>query len=192
MKLIVGLGNPEIKYDGTRHNFGFRAVDYSVEALGGGNWVKAAKFNALTARLDVADQAVIFLKPLTFYNLVGQSVRSIVDFYRLDLSDVLVIHDDMALPLGMIRARLSGSDAGNNGIKNIISHLGKDFARIRIGSGKIPDSNGNAQPNSGRKDYVLAKITKKEQATFNEVLPKVLGLEKDFISGNFTSTSINI
>ena len=120
MKLIVGLGNPGVEYSQTRHNFGFMAVDNYIRRSGG-VWHFQARFNAQIAELSLDTEKVLFVKPQTFYNLVGESVQRIRSFYKIDLDDVLVIHDEMALPLGAIRTRRGGSDAGNNGIKNIIN-----------------------------------------------------------------------
>src|SRR5438445_447838 len=133
MKLIFAQGNPGSQYATTRHNVGFLILD-QLAAKAGKEFIKKPKFHADVAELTIAGEKVLLVKPTTFYNETGQSARSLVDFYKLDtMSDVLVVHDDLALPLGTIRTREKGSDAGNNGIKSLNAHLGHDYHRIRIG-----------------------------------------------------------
>lgn len=134
MYLIVGLGNPGREYDGTRHNVGFEAIEYLGEKyqfeLG------KIKFKGRMCEKNIAGEKVIFLKPSTFMNLSGESVKEAVSFYKIPLDHVIVIYDDVALPAGKIRIREKGSAGGHNGMKNIISHFGSDeFPRIRIGVG---------------------------------------------------------
>jgi PTH1 family peptidyl-tRNA hydrolase len=132
VKLIVGLGNPGTKYAGTRHNVGFRVIDElarrcQVE-------LSQEKFHAWFARASVAEQEVILLKPTTFVNGSGRAVLAAGRFYRVDLSDLLVISDDLALPLGKLRLRGQGGAGGHNGLQDIIDRLGNEaFARLRIG-----------------------------------------------------------
>ena len=188
MKLIVGLGNPGEEYSRTRHNFGFMAVD-SFVADHGGSWQNKAKFSAAIAELMVDGEKVILAKPTTFYNLVGEAVCKIASFYKIDLADVLVIHDEMALPLGTIRTRRGGSDAGNNGIKNIINVCGASFARVRIGSGLTPTHDGDAQPTHGRRDYVLGRLNATEAKTFAADLDTVRQIITEFVHGEFIQTT---
>jgi len=137
---------------------------------------------------DVTEK-VIFAKPQTFYNLSGQAVRAIKDFYHIDNNDILVVHDEMALPVGTLRTRLGGSDAGNNGVKNIIEHLGKDFARIRIGSGCAPTHDGAAKPNANYCDHVLSRPTKVELKKLKQLEPEIQNLIDQFIKENFATTT---
>ena len=188
MKLIVGLGNPGVEYSQTRHNFGFMAVDNYIRRSGR-VWHFQARFNAQIAELSLDAEKVLFVKPQTFYNLVGESVQRIRSFYKIDLNDVLVIHDEMALPLGAIRTRRGGSDAGNNGIKNIINTNGAEFARVRIGSGVQPNASGDAQPSSGRRDYVLGRLSSEDEATLKNELSVVDQIITEFITGKFTETT---
>lgn len=137
MKLLVGLGNPEPRYDGTRHNIGFAIVDALARALG--TSFQAGKGDYLLAKARYAETDVLLQKPTTYMNLSGRAVRHAVHFYKLSLSDVLVICDDLNLPLGAIRLRPKGSDGGQNGLKDIIRELGRDdFARLRFGIGSPP------------------------------------------------------
>lgn len=191
MKLIVGLGNPGVEYERTRHNFGFRAVDSFVNDKRM-DWSNKAKFSALVAELTVGSDKVMLVKPQTFYNLVGQSIQRLRSFYKTDQADILVIHDEMALPLGVIRTRCGGSDAGNNGIKNIINTVGADFARMRIGSGLPPTANGDTQPAHDRRAYVLGRLNANDDQLFNRELATIKQIIMEFIAGNFVETTYRI
>ncbi|MDJ0593001.1 MAG: aminoacyl-tRNA hydrolase [Pleurocapsa sp. MO_226.B13] len=162
-KLIVGLGNPEPKYDRTRHNIGFSAVDELAKI-----WQLELKENkryqGSFAEGVVRGKKIRLLKPLTYMNRSGQSVRAVTDWYKIDPQSVLVIYDDMDLPVGRLRMRLTGSAGGHNGMKSIIAHLGiKEFPRLRIGIGK---SDGKKQTVS----HVLGKFSPPEAKTIEEVL----------------------
>lgn len=139
MYMIAGLGNPEPKYDGTRHNVGFETIDHMADRLG--IRMTDHKFRALMGSGRVGEEKVLLVKPLTYMNLSGESLQEIVNFYKLeDLSHVIVISDDVDLEVGKMRIRRSGSAGGHNGLKNIILHLGSmDFPRIRIGVGHKPE-----------------------------------------------------
>lgn len=180
MKLIVGLGNPEKKFDGTRHNTGFFVLDQFAEATGL-TWQHRDKFKAFVAELP--DKSALLVKPTTYYNLVGESVRSLADFYKIPPEDILIIHDELALPFGTIRTREQGSDAGNNGIKSINAHLGPNTCRIRIGTGtelrdKISDT-----------DYVLGKFSATERKELPKLQSKIAEIIDDFIEGKFFITT---
>ncbi len=135
MKLIVGLGNPGARYDGTRHNVGFATVDELAR-----RWsldLCKEKFHAWFGDGLICDQRVVLLKPTTFMNRSGDAVLAAGRFYRLELSDLLVILDDFALPLGQLRVRMKGSGGGQNGLQNVIDRVGStDFARLRLGIGE--------------------------------------------------------
>lgn len=134
-RLIAGLGNPGKRYEATKHNVGFMVVDLLAESLG---CVWKSKGKGLLAESSGAGK-VVLLKPQTFMNLSGESVREICDFYKIAAEDVLVIYDDLDLPPGSMKARKGGSDGGHNGIKSIIQRLGcQDFPRLKIGIGKAP------------------------------------------------------
>lgn len=165
-QLIVGLGNPEPKYDHTRHNIGFDAVDALARS-----WQISCsenrKFQGLfgEGRGPQGDK-VRLLKPLTYMNLSGQAIRAVTDWFKLPPESVLVIYDDMDLPLGRIRLRLSGSAGGHNGMKSAIAHLGtQNFPRLRIGIGK---TNNNQDAVS----HVLGKFSSAE----TQLMPDVLQL----------------
>lgn len=191
MKLIIGLGNPGAEYAGTRHNFGFMAIDNYASAPGA-RFQNKSRFNALVAETDINNEKVLLVKPLTFYNLVGESAQKISAFYKIPLEDILAIHDEMALPLGSIRTRIGGSDAGNNGIKNMINNLGSNFARIRIGSGMPPSHDGDAQPTHDRRDYVLNRLNQYDQIRFQTELGEVNKFINDFIAGKFQQTTFKL
>jgi PTH1 family peptidyl-tRNA hydrolase len=138
MKLIVGLGNPGSQYDETRHNIGFMVVDKLARELTmtAVEWQKDAKNKALTAKAG----DILLVKPLTFMNASGEAVKSLLSYYKLDVSDVWVIHDDIDLPLGKIRIREKGASGGHNGVDSIIKSLGSDaFIRFRLGIGRGKD-----------------------------------------------------
>lgn len=184
MKLILAQGNPESKYDNTRHNVGFAVIDAFAESLQL-RWTDKSKFNAMIAETTIDDEKIILAKPTTYYNETGQSARKIIDFYSiLPEHDVLVVHDDLALPFGTLRTRTQGSDAGNNGIKSLNSHIGLDYHRIRIGIAndlreKITDA-----------DFVLSRFTKDESDTFRaSIIPKAIECIDAFVAHSLDSTS---
>src|SRR5206468_6420459 len=134
MKLVVGLGNPGPKYAGTRHNIGYAVVDYLSAAPGVGRWRR--RFESQVAEAVEAAEQVLLMKPETFMNLSGRAVRAAADFYKLTPADLLVVCDDIALPLGKLRARARGSDGGQKGLRSIQEHLGTpEYPRMRIGVG---------------------------------------------------------
>lgn len=137
MKLIVGLGNPGKEYEQTRHNAGFRVLDAIAEELH--VEINQKKFKALIATLRVGGEQVMLMKPQTYMNNSGEAIIEAMKFYHIDTSDILVIYDDLDLPVGKIRLREKGSAGGQNGMKNIIAHVHtQDFYRIRVGIGKDP------------------------------------------------------
>ena len=160
-KLVVGLGNPGSKYEATRHNIGFEAVDRL--ARGGAGAPFSRKFEGLLAEVEIDFRRALLLKPETFMNLSGRSVRQAMQFYKLDPADLLVICDDLALPLGKLRLRGGGSDGGQKGLRDIAAHLGTtDFARLRIGI-------GDRGPIDAA-DYVLSRFRPAERATIDDAL----------------------
>jgi PTH1 family peptidyl-tRNA hydrolase len=138
MKVIVGLGNPGKQYAGTRHNVGFAVVDALAAGPGGGAF--RGRFQAQVAELADAGGALLLVKPETFMNLSGQAVRQVVDFYKVPATDLLVVCDDFALPLGKLRVRAKGTHGGHNGLRSIQEHLGStEYARLRVGVGGPKD-----------------------------------------------------
>ena len=188
MKLILAQGNPGSKYTATRHNTGFLIIDQLADQLGT-KFVERSKFSGLIAETSIAGQKVLLVKPTTFYNETGQTARQLVDFYKLDAKeDVLVIHDDIALPFGSVRVRLKGSSAGNNGIKSLNAHLGEDYSRIRIGI-----SNDLKMRTQDNVSFVLAPFTKSEIiALTDSVAPCVKQLVTDFCEGALDSVSYSL
>jgi PTH1 family peptidyl-tRNA hydrolase len=163
MKLIVGLGNPGPKYAGTRHNVGYDVIDYLAAAPGTSSFRE--KFEALVAERQEGGEAVLLVKPLTFMNLSGRSVRAALDFYKLTVDQLLVVCDDFNLPLGKLRVRAKGSHGGQNGLRNIQDQLGTDaYARLRIGVG---------QPAEGEAvDFVLSRFKPGERAAAADAVAK--------------------
>ena len=164
MHLIVGLGNPGKEYENTRHNIGFNAIDviskkYKIE-------LNRIKFKGVYGETFIKGEKVILLKPSTFMNLSGESIRAVMDFYKINKEDVLVIYDDISLEVGRLRIRDKGSAGGHNGIKSIISHMGtEEFGRIKIGVG---------QPKGDLVNYVLGNFAKEEKQILDEVLETVV------------------
>ena len=166
MYLIAGLGNPTREYEKTRHNVGFEAIDILADKAG--TTVTEKKHKALYGKGYIGGQKVILAKPQTYMNLSGESLRPIMDFYKLDLSDILVIYDDISLEPGMLRLRTKGSAGGHNGMKSIIKHLGGDtFPRIRVGIG------GEKHPGQDLADYVLGHFKDDEKELLSDALDKV-------------------
>lgn len=163
MKIIVGFGNPGSQYNFTRHNFGFLALDFYAK-LTKIDWQSKAKFFAEVAKDDEHD--LLLIKPQTFYNDVGKSIRAILNFYKADPHDLLIVCDDFNLDFGKLRFRERGSAGGNNGLKSTIRELGhEDFPRLRLGTG-----NESVRKQIGDVDFVLSKFTPEER----EQLPRVL------------------
>ncbi len=140
MKIFVGLGNPGAEYSATKHNVGFMLADKLAEELGANDWRK--KFDALVAETFFEGEKILIVKPQTFMNLSGESVAPLADFYKVAPESLTVAHDDMDLPVGMIRLRPKGSGGGHHGIESIIQFLGgeKNFSRVRIGIGRPPEN----------------------------------------------------
>ena len=166
MKVIVGFGNPGSKYNFTRHNLGFLALDFYAKTHKL-TWQNKPKFNAIVAKNDEND--TLFIKAQAYYNEVGQSVRAILDFYKLSPQDILVICDDFNLEFGKIRFRERGSAGGNNGLKSIIAHLGtEDFPRLRIGT-----ANDDIRSKVGDTDFVLSRFSEQEYAELPTILREI-------------------
>lgn len=183
MKLILAQGNPGSKYDKTRHNVGFMALD-AFASQKNATFSSKSKFNADVAEIIIDGEKIILAKPTTFYNETGQSARSIVDFYKIDTESVLVLHDELMLPFGTVRTRFRGSDAGNNGIKSLNNHLGENFARIRIGIGAISRMSDV--------DFVLGVFTPEEQKNLPQIIEAVCVEINSFIADDMSATSHTI
>lgn len=166
MYLIVGLGNPTREYDRTRHNVGFETLDVLAEELN--TSIGENKFKGCCAKGVIGGEKVILLKPQTFMNLSGESVRAAADFYKIDPEHIIVIYDDISLEVGQLRIRSKGSAGGHNGIKNIIAHLGtQEFPRIKVGVGAKP-------PRMDLADYVLSRFSAEDRVKMEEAFKEAV------------------
>ncbi len=173
-RLIVGLGNPESKYHQTRHNIGFASVDALADAWHF-TWQEHRRFHGWFSEGMVLGHKVALLKPTTYMNRSGQAVRAVMDWYKIPSESLLVIYDDMDLPMGRLRLRLSGSAGGHNGMKSIISHVGGEgFPRLRLGIGK---SNHKTETIS----HVLGRFTPEEIS----IVDKSLALAREAVEHSF-------
>lgn len=177
MFIIVGLGNPGPEYEGTRHNAGFAVLDRLAEKYNIG--IDTRKHQALIGKGIISGEKVILAKPQTYMNLSGESVGSLVDYYKVDeTQEVLVIYDDISLDVGQIRVRAKGSAGGHNGIKNIIAHLGgQKFARIKVGVGEKPAKWDLA-------DYVLGHFPAEEKEQMEKGYELACEAAAEILSGN--------
>lgn len=177
MKLIVGLGNPGREYENTRHNIGFQTIDKYANKIGVS--INKSKFNGLYGEIMISGDKVILLKPQSYINLSGEVIRKFVDFYKIDIQDILIIHDDLDLEVGTYKIKQKGSSGGHNGLKNIELHLGtQEYKRIKIGI-----SNNK---NIDTKDYVLGKLSKEEIESFDIVKNTVLDVLDDYFKVSFS------
>lgn len=164
--IIVGLGNPGIKYENTRHNAGFMAIDYISKNLGIS--LNAQKFKSLCGIGQFSGEKVILIKPQTFMNLSGEAVKEATDFYKIPPEKTIILFDDISLPVGKIRIKRSGSSGGQNGMKNIINSCKSDnFPRIKIGIGQKPS------PDWDLADWVISKFNKEERITIEKTMKNV-------------------
>lgn len=176
MKLIVGLGNPGKQYDGTRHNVGFMAIDillkhYGINAM-------REKYNGLYGEVLINDEKIILLKPQKFMNLSGEVVKSFVDFYHLPINDLLIIHDDLDMPIGKLKWRPKGSSGGHNGLKNIETNLHTDvYNRLKIGI------SNNKQIDT--KDYVLGHFDGEDKKNLSSILKEMPQYIEDYLTSSF-------
>lgn len=177
MKLIAGLGNPGSSYDKTRHNIGFEVVEELADRFN--MPLSQTKFNGVYSIVHKNGQKVILLKPLTYMNLSGESIRPIMEYYDIPIEDLLVIYDDLDLPVGKIRLRQKGSAGGHNGIKSTIAHLGtQEFNRIRVGIDRPPA--GMKVP-----DYVLGRFQKDEWHEMQSVIQTCADACEEWLEKSF-------
>jgi PTH1 family peptidyl-tRNA hydrolase len=171
--LIVGLGNVGKKYDGTRHNIGFAAVDEVARNQDFDPWVEKKDLKSHITQKPVGDNRIILCKPTTYMNLSGEAVQAISHFYKVPLNQIIAVHDELDIPFGQIRTRMGGSSAGHNGIKSVTQHLGEEYGRVRIGVG--------AETLMETSDFVLAKFTKDEQANMTALLKETNAILTEYM-----------
>jgi len=176
VKLIVGLGNPGSKYSGTRHNVGFRVIDEAAKRASVA--FESAAVDALIARVRASD--LLLAKPMTFMNDSGAAVGGLLRYFKIDVADLLVVVDDVQLPLGKLRARARGSAGGHNGLKSIIQHVGEDFARLRLGVGR-----GDAGRDLA--DHVLSKFDKDEVDEVERMIARAADASEAFVTGGIAA-----
>jgi PTH1 family peptidyl-tRNA hydrolase len=169
MYIFAGLGNPGKEYDGTRHNIGFAIVDLLEEKLERSSGWRAGKGEYYYAKGFIAREEILLVKPITYMNLSGRAVRDVLAFFKCAITDIIIICDDIAIPLGQLRLRLNGSDGGHNGLTSIIYELGTDqFARLRFGVGSDFHRGDQAR-------YVLSRFKESEAKTVEEMKNSAVG-----------------
>ncbi|MBO5059747.1 MAG: aminoacyl-tRNA hydrolase [Clostridia bacterium] len=180
MYLVAGLGNPGKQYDMTRHNIGFEVIDYMAEQYD--VKVKKLKFKGLYGETNIGGEKVILLKPQTYMNLSGESIREFASFYKIPVENIIIINDDIYLDSGKLRIRKSGSAGGHNGLKSIIYQLASDqFPRIRIGV------NSPEREKEDLADFVLARFSKEEIPVLEDAIIRASKAAAEIISNNIDS-----
>jgi PTH1 family peptidyl-tRNA hydrolase len=172
VKAIVGLGNPGPQYKATRHNIGFDVVEELARRASIA--FESAPAEALIAKWRRPDEAILLVKPLTFMNLSGQAIGELARYFKIDVADLLIVVDEVHLPLGKLRARSKGSAGGHNGLKSVIAHLGDGFARLRLGVGLGGDQR--------MADHVLSKFDKSEAAEVERMTTRAADAAEMFIT----------
>lgn len=176
--LIVGLGNPGPEYKLTRHNVGFMVIDQFVDKTDEmEDWINKKDLKCVLSGGRLGESRVIAMKPSTFMNLSGEAVSAVINFYNINPKNILVIHDDLDVDFGQLRLRVGGSDAGNNGIKSVIQHLGEDFGRIRVGIGPKKPSQIASE------DFVLQKFSSEQQDQLPNLKQEAMAVITEFIYG---------
>lgn len=172
MKLVVGLGNPGREYDNTRHNVGFMTIDNY--ANNNNITIDKQKFDGLFVKTNIKGIDIILLKPLKYMNLSGEVVKKFVDFYKINVEDILIINDDLDMQLGKIKLKSKGSSGGHNGLKNIENHLNtQEYKRLKIGI----SNNKNIDP----KDYVLSKFNGEDLKIIQTTINNTINILNDFL-----------
>jgi peptidyl-tRNA hydrolase, PTH1 family len=176
MKAIFGLGNPGSRYQGTRHNVGFSVIDEMARRASVG--FEQAPADALMARVRSRD--VLLAKPLTFMNESGQAIGELLRYFKIDVADLLIVVDEVQLPLGKLRARARGSAGGHNGLKSVVQHVGDEFARLRLGVGR-----GDSRRDLA--DHVLAKFEKDEAEDVARMIERATDASEVFIASGIAA-----
>jgi peptidyl-tRNA hydrolase, PTH1 family len=183
VKLIVGLGNPGAQYKGTRHNIGFAVIDEIARRASVG--FESAPAEAVIAKWRRPEGGALLAKPLTFMNLSGQAIGELLRYFKIAVADLLVIVDEVQLPLGKLRARARGSAGGHNGLKSIIAHLGDEFSRLRVGVGRGPTADGQAQRDLA--DHVLARFDPDERVEAQKMTMRAADAAETFITSGIAA-----
>ena len=186
MKVILALGNPGEKYAYTRHNAGFLVID-QLAAGQSAQFSNKPKFFSDIAELNMSGKKILLVKPTTYYNEVGIAARAILDFYKITLDDLLIIHDDTALDFGKIRVRKGGRDAGSNGLKSLHAHIGSDFWHIRIGTDNL------LRRQIGDVDFVISKFNADERKILRDwTIPEAIKLIGTFLDSTIEPLSVKL
>lgn len=180
MKIVIGLGNPTSKYENTRHNVGFKVLDGIADRISV-SFSMENKFKAQVAKGIFLGEQVLLVKPQTFMNLSGESVALIMGYFKVDISEIIVVYDDLSLDMGTLRFRANGSDGGHNGIKSIIQSLGgnKNFVRLKVGIGPQP-------PYMPSEKFVLGEFTSQENELLKDVVQTSVDAVQCFLSSGIS------
>ena len=182
MWIIVGLGNPGAKYDGTRHNIGFEVVDEIGRSNGAMGYQN--NFHGDTDKIRLSNETVLLLKPMTFMNVSGKSVQAAAAFFKIKPENILVVHDDLDLPLGVVRVKKGGGHGGHNGLRDISAKLGNNYGRIRMGIGR-------PQYKGAEADYVLGRYKSEEQTKVTDQLKLAMTAIEKVISEGYDAAQMN-
>ncbi|HYH75757.1 MAG TPA: aminoacyl-tRNA hydrolase [Candidatus Saccharimonadales bacterium] len=175
--LIVGLGNIGKEYTDTRHNIGFACVDRFVADTDLSGWIEKKDMKCHIASGQLGDTKVHVIKPTTFMNLSGEAVQAVAHFYRIQLENIVVVHDELDIPFGQIRMRIGGSPAGHNGIKSISQAMGEDYGRVRVGIGpKLHEQQDSS-------DFVLARFSKEQEEQMKNLTREVTAVLSEYVYG---------
>jgi len=180
--LIIGLGNPGKEYAGTRHNIGFEVLDEFARQNDFPGWTAKKDLRADITVQNLGENRVVLAKPATFMNNSGQAAQAVQRFYRVYNQNTLAVYDELAIPFGQLRTRLGGSDAGHNGVKSLIQHIGNDFGRLRMGIGSETSQKADAA------NFVLGKFTKAEQGNLPLIIREANVLITEYIFSGQLST----
>lgn len=173
--LVIGLGNPGKEYAGTRHNIGFEVVDEFAKKNGFPGWVAKKDLKCQISLQNMGESRVVLCKPSTFMNNSGEAAQAVQRFYRVYNQNTLAVYDELAVPFGSLRTRLGGSDAGHNGVKSLIRHIGGDFGRLRIGAGS------GLSKKTDPAEFVLGKFSKSEQKDLNQIIREANAIITEYI-----------